>query len=241
MHCRQAPFLNARRGYGIPDEVRCFPRLLPCRWCSARAEAPDFTLGEIRCGHGPLGAQACRAHSWLSYCSIFPAGGRLMGGSPAQTFCSGKEEQWSSSWRCWVVLASFLLVGPLNRVGHDGVHADLPGHRYRGRSGGGTRRGGDERRGIAPLQTGIENRCPVGTKGGLRPPFAFCRLRGRGHAPWIRSSRSRGGTGRPSGSPTLSAVYRRPLGNDPGTLDPPRISVPMAARWRSRSSTGWSV
>lgn len=28
----------------------------------------------------------------------------------------------------------------------------------------------------------------------------------------------------PPGSPTLSAVYRRPLGNDPGTLDPPRIS-----------------
>jgi len=32
------------------------------------------------------------------------------------------------------------------------------------------------------------------------------------------------GQERPSSSPTLSAVYRRPLGNDPGTLDPPRIS-----------------
>lgn len=32
------------------------------------------------------------------------------------------------------------------------------------------------------------------------------------------------GQERPPGSPTLSAVYRRPLGNDPGTLDPPRIS-----------------
>jgi len=140
--------------------------MLPCRWCSARAKR-QITLGEIAAATATLARQACRAHSWLSYCSIFPRGraphGEVL---PPNLLLGGRTMV--KLMAVLVVLASFLLVGPVIESGTtESRRSSRPSVRGRERRGGLGEGGRETRhRSVADWD---RDRCPVGTKGGFAP------------------------------------------------------------------------
>src|SRR5688572_19945837 len=104
--------------------------------------------------------------------------------------------------------------GPGDRVGHVGLHAALPGDRH------GRRR---RRRGlIALVRMGdpVSSRCVTGTRGrGRLRSLVLLAL-----ATVCALAAPLAATAQTGGAPASPSVYRRPLGHDPATLDPARIS-----------------
>ena len=171
------------------------------------------------------------ARRWLSNCSIL-SHGRAPHGEvlPRPNLWLGGRTMVKLLRGARVVLASFLLVGPVIEVGHVGVHADLPGHRHRGLERRGTRRGGTRDAASLQLQAGDRARCPVGSEG-PRPPLLFAGFVASRPRSSIRSHLApRGGTGASVGlvDPVRGSTADRSA-TIPARSIRPASAIPMAA------------